>query len=187
MDDQNKNLILATALSFLVILVWFLLFPPEETVVDQTTTTTGVTSTATTDPTTGENLALTPPAASDPSGTAAPADSAAVTVANVARLPIETAKLEGSVSLLGGRIDDLSLRDYNETLDEGSPIVRLLSPVGEPNAFYALYGWTPGGALTFDDVPGANTEWSVETGTTLSVGRPITLRWSNDAGLIFRR
>lgn len=187
MDDQNKNLILATALSFLVILVWFLLFPPEETVVDQTTTTSGVTSTATTDPTTGENLALTPPAASDPSGTAAPADSAAVTVANVARLPIETAKLEGSVSLLGGRIDDLSLRDYNETLDEGSPIVRLLSPVGEPNAFYALYGWTPGGALTFDDVPGANTEWSVETGTTLSVGRPITLRWSNDAGLIFRR
>ncbi len=187
MDDQNKNLILATALSFLVILVWFLLFPPEETVVDQTTTTSGVTSTATTDPTTGENLALTPPAASDPSGTAAPADSAAVTVANVARLPIETAKLEGSVSLLGGRIDDLSLRDYNETLDEGSPIVRLLSPVGEPNAFYALYGWTPGGALTFDDVPGANTEWSVETGTTLSVDRPITLRWSNDAGLIFRR
>ena len=30
MDDQNKNLILATALSFLVILVWFLLFPPPE-------------------------------------------------------------------------------------------------------------------------------------------------------------
>jgi YidC/Oxa1 family membrane protein insertase len=28
MDDQNKNLILATVLSFLVILVWFVLFPP---------------------------------------------------------------------------------------------------------------------------------------------------------------
>ena len=28
MNDQNKNLILATALSFIVILVWFLLFPP---------------------------------------------------------------------------------------------------------------------------------------------------------------
>lgn len=187
MDDQNKNLILATALSFLVILVWFLLFPPEETVVDPTATTSGVTSTATTDPTTGANLALTPPAASDPAATAAPAGSAEATVADVARLPIETAKLEGSVSLLGGRIDDLSLRDYNETLDEGSPIVRLLSPVGEPDAFYALYGWTPGGTLTFDDVPGANTEWSVESGNTLSVGRPITLRWSNDAGLIFRR
>jgi len=32
MDEQNKNLILATALSFLVILVWFFLFPPEEPV-----------------------------------------------------------------------------------------------------------------------------------------------------------
>ena len=30
MDDQNKNLILATALSFLVILVWFVVFPPPE-------------------------------------------------------------------------------------------------------------------------------------------------------------
>ena len=30
MDDQSKNLILATALSFLVILAWFFLFPPEE-------------------------------------------------------------------------------------------------------------------------------------------------------------
>lgn len=27
MDDQNRNLILATVLSFAVILVWFVLFP----------------------------------------------------------------------------------------------------------------------------------------------------------------
>ena len=31
MDEQNKNLILATVLSFVVILGWFLLFPPPET------------------------------------------------------------------------------------------------------------------------------------------------------------
>ena len=30
MDDQNRNLILATALSFAVIMVWFLVFPPPE-------------------------------------------------------------------------------------------------------------------------------------------------------------
>ena len=35
MDDQNKNLILATALSFLVILIWFALFPPPATVPDE--------------------------------------------------------------------------------------------------------------------------------------------------------
>ena len=31
MDDQNKNLIFATVLSFIVILGWFVLFPPPET------------------------------------------------------------------------------------------------------------------------------------------------------------
>ncbi len=29
MDDQNKNLLLATALSFLVLIIWMFLFPPE--------------------------------------------------------------------------------------------------------------------------------------------------------------
>ena len=29
MDDQNKNLLLATGLSFLVLIGWMLLFPPE--------------------------------------------------------------------------------------------------------------------------------------------------------------
>jgi len=32
MDDQNKNLLLASGLSFLVIILWFFLFPPEDPV-----------------------------------------------------------------------------------------------------------------------------------------------------------
>ena len=154
MDEQNKNLILATALSFLVILVWFLLFPPEEPVTEPTVTTTqsGAPAGSATDSTTGADLALTPPAALDSVPVdVAPADATAP-AATMARLRIETEKLEGSISLLGGRIDDLSLRDYNETIEEDSPIVRLLSPVGTRNAYYALHGWTPGGALGFDDV-----------------------------------
>ncbi|NQZ72203.1 MAG: membrane protein insertase YidC [Dinoroseobacter sp.] len=186
MDDQNKNLILATALSFLVILVWFLLFPPEQPEVTEATTQSGV-STPATDQTTGAELAVTPPAASEATATTSTTTDTVSAVEDVARLPIETPKLEGSISLLGGRIDDLSLRDYNETLAEDSPIVRLLSPVGSVNAYYALYGWTPGGTLTFDDVPGANTEWRVESGETLGVGSPVTLRWDNSSGLIFRR
>lgn len=186
MDDQNKNLILATALSFLVILVWFLLFPPEQPEVTEATTQSGV-STPATDQTTGAELAVTPPAASEATATTSTATDTVSAVEDVARLPIETPKLEGSISLLGGRIDDLSLRDYNETLAEDSPIVRLLSPVGSVNAYYALYGWTPGGNLTFDDVPGANTEWRIETGEILGVGSPVTLRWDNSSGLIFRR
>src|SRR6056297_3079118 len=34
MDDQNKNLLIATALSFAVILGWFVLFPPPDPALD---------------------------------------------------------------------------------------------------------------------------------------------------------
>ncbi len=40
MDDNNKNLLLATGLSFMVIFVWFILFPPEKTEVQPETTET---------------------------------------------------------------------------------------------------------------------------------------------------
>ncbi|NCO17271.1 MAG: membrane protein insertase YidC, partial [Alphaproteobacteria bacterium] len=172
MDDQNKNLILATALSFLVILVWFVLFPPQDPVVNPTAPTAVTTLEA-----------VVPPAASD----VAAATEAAAAVPEAPRLMIDTAELQGSISLLGGRIDDLSLKSYRETLAADSPIVRLLSPVGQPNAYYALYGWAPGGDLTFEDVPGANTEWTLAAGATLTTGQPVTLHWDNGKGLIFTR
>ncbi|MCU0900005.1 MAG: membrane protein insertase YidC [Cypionkella sp.] len=173
MDDQNKNLILATVLSFLVIMVWFVLFPPPEPVVDPNapavTATQGVAPPAATEP-----------AATSDAGTAAP-------TAEAPRLTIDTPELTGSVSLLGGRIDDLQLKSYKQTLDEGSDIVRLLAPVGQSNAYYALFGWGPAGSLNFEDVPGANTEWMPAGGGTLSPGQPVTLRWDNGKGLLFTR
>ncbi len=173
MDDQNKNLILATALSFLVILVWFVLFPPPEPIATAPAPAT----------VTAESEALTPPAATaDMAGTPAPA-----ATPEAVRIPIETPRIEGSILLTGGRIDDIKLRDYQVTLDPKSDLVRLLSPVGETGAYYALFGWAPGGTLGFEDVPGANTEWEVAEGDTLSPGRPVTLRWDNGAGLIFTR
>ena len=172
MDDQNKNLILATGLSFLVILVWFFLFPPPEPVVD-TNAPAAVTATDGT----------TAPAAN--TGVATP--EAATAVPDAPRLSIDTPRLVGSISMLGGRIDDLSLKTYRETVDATSPTVRLLSPVGEPGAYYALFGWIPGGTLAFEDVPGAKTEWTLASGGTLAPDQPVKLRWDNGKGLIFTR
>ena len=182
MDDQNKNLILATALSFLVILGWFLFFPPPET------------ETADAPPT--EQVSQTAPEASVPTaapgaeaGSAATGQGAAVqeTVADAPRVAIDTPRLTGSISLLGGRIDDLSLKDYRETVAPESPIVKMLKPVGDAGAYYALYGWAPGAGLTLDDVPGANTEWRLAAGDVLGVDTPVTLTWDNGKGLTFRR
>ena len=116
MDDQNKNLILATALSFLVILVWFLLFPPQDQVPP------------TTDPAASESVVQSGDAvrASDAGGTNAQiAPVAENTDAEARRLPIESASLSGQISLQGGRIDQLSLNDYRESLEPGSDKVHL--------------------------------------------------------------
>jgi YidC/Oxa1 family membrane protein insertase len=173
MDDQNKNLLLATGLSFVVILVWFILFPPPE-------------PTAPPPAPVAETIAEAPvpPAAVD--GAAASAAPSVVTE-ETPRLTVSTPRLEGTISLIGGRIDDLKLKDYRVTIDPESDLVRLLNPVGQTGAYYALYGWAPGGALAFEDVPGPNTEWSLQSGGTLSPGQPVTLRWDNGKGLTFLR
>ncbi|MDJ0822649.1 MAG: membrane protein insertase YidC [Paracoccaceae bacterium] len=181
MDDQNKNLLLATALSFLVILTWFILFPPPEPTPEELGTTADAVPQASTE----GGVATAPSAA--PGTTPATNDTATEAVAEAPRLPIETDRVVGSISLTGGRIDDLSLKDYRVTLDEGAEIVQMLDPVGTENAYYALYGWAPGAGLTLDDVPGANTPWAVETGETLSTDSPVTLVWQSPAGLTFRR
>ncbi|SHG85151.1 membrane protein insertase YidC [Marivita hallyeonensis] len=178
MDDQNKNLLIATALSFAVILVWFVLFPPPEPTVAPETALPPASEA------TSPAIATTPDAAP---GTTTTAQSAPPEIATAPRVPIATDRLQGSISLAGGRIDDLSLKDYRETLDPDADIVHLLEPVGTENPHYALFGWAPGSGLGLDDVPSVMTPWTVESGETLTTETPVVLRWDSPAGLTFRR
>ncbi|MEP5633559.1 MAG: membrane protein insertase YidC [Tateyamaria sp.] len=181
MDDQNKNLILATALSFIVILVWFVLFPPVEPDTALDVTPPPASSTQSGD-------AIVPAPASDGTTiTAAPSDDATAETADAPRIDIDTDRISGSISLAGGRIDDLRLKDYRDTIEPGSDIVTMLAPVGSPDAYYALHGWAPGSGLGADAVPTPNTLWQLVEGETLSTNSPITLEWDNGAGQVFRR
>lgn len=173
-EQNNKNLILAMVLSAVVMIVWFIFFPPPEAPADQPTPTSAeVSATATT------------PAVA--TGESAAAPSATAEVAEAPRLRIDTPTLSGTISLAGARIDDLSLKTYRETLDPASPEVRLLSPVGQENPYYALMGWAPGAGTAAADLPDARTEWTVASGDGLSPGKPVVLTWSNGKGLTFRR
>ena len=174
MDDQNKNLILATVLSFAVILAWTTLFPPEDLPVDPVVETTQTEADATlpaADPVA--------PAATTPTATPE-------TVTEAPRVAIETPELSGSISLLGGRIDDLALTNYRETIDPDAAIVRLLKPVGEPGAYFASFGWTATDGIDATAVPGPETLWALESGSTLTPDSSVTLSWDNSAGQIFR-
>ena len=178
MDDQNKNLILASALSFIVILVWFVLFPPPEPTPTDPNAVVSAEGQAVLPTVTDEATASTGAATSEP---------AANPIADAPRIAIETDRLKGSISMLGGRIDELALKDYRVSIDDGAPIVDLLAPTDSNAPYYALYGWAPGAGLAFEQVPGPNTIWTPTSDAALSVGAPITLTWDNDAGLQFTR
>jgi len=102
------------------------------------------------------------------------------------RIPIETPSIKGSIALKGGRIDDISLARYHETVDPNSPAIVLLSPAGSPHPFYAEFGWV-GGAGADVKAPGPDTVWQREGAGPLAPGQPITLAYDNGEGLKFRR
>ena len=182
MDDQNKNLIIATALSFVVILVWFVLFPPPEA--DTPIDGASIFQTAPADGTLVTPSADVPAAAVTETASAATTPSA---LENAPRVAIETPRVSGSLSLLGGRIDQLSLVDYKTSLDADATIVEILFPATEPNAQYALHGWAAAAGVDPTAVPGPNTQWELAKGETLGVETPVTLRWDNGAGLVFSK
>jgi YidC/Oxa1 family membrane protein insertase len=117
----------------------------------------------------------------------APAATAAETVTQVLaaspRVAIDTPSLGGSIDLKGGKIDDIILKDYRETIDPKSPNIRLFSPPGAPDAYWAETGFvSAGGAKT----PNLDTVWTADV-KTLTPTQPVTLTWDNGAGLMFKR
>lgn len=104
---------------------------------------------------------------------------------DVPRLTINAPRVRGSVSLLGGRIDDLMLIDYRETIAPNSPVVRLLEPRSDDQPYYVQYGWSAAAGSKVK-VPDNDTVWT-PSGETLSPGHPVTLSWDNGEGLTFEQ
>ncbi len=194
MKDDNKNVYVAIALSILVIIGWnyFYGWPQMEK------TRQAQTQTATT-PQPGAAPAGAPPsapgaptsatAAATPPGTPGAQTEAALTreaaLKTSPRVPIDTRNIAGSINLMGGRIDDVSLKAYHQTVNPGSPIIELLSPSGSPQPFYAELGFVPQPGETVA-LPGHDTLWTAD-GDTLTAEKPLALTWDNGAGLVFKR
>lgn len=101
-----------------------------------------------------------------------------------ARIAIENDALIGTLSLTGGRLDDISLKEYYVTIEQ-TENVHLLSPNQTENPRFIDYGWTSTNAALA--VPGSKTPWTVVGGSKLTKDTPITLSWDNGSGLRFER
>ncbi|NGN43145.1 membrane protein insertase YidC [Mesorhizobium sp. CGMCC 1.15528] len=107
------------------------------------------------------------------------------TVGSSQRVKIDTPSLAGSINLTGARIDDLLLKDYHVTVDKTSPEIDLLNPAALPNGYYAEIGFV--GSEATGAVPGPDTVWTADAGATLTPTTPVTLTYTNDKSLTFKR
>jgi YidC/Oxa1 family membrane protein insertase len=193
--DQT-NLMVAVALSILVLIAWQYFFArpqiQQEQARQEFNRELEAQRSGTSKPESPPNVANAPvatPSAGVP-GAATQPSAAPLTrqeaLASSPRLKVATPSLEGSIALRSGRIDDLVLSKYRETVDPNSPKVTLLSPVGAPDPYFAEFGWVAQSG-TPTKVPDRDSLWSIENGSVLTPDTPVTLTWDNGQGLIFHR
>ena len=157
--NDSKNLILAVALSVLVLLGWTWAankyFP------------TANPPSAKVEAGKSQPLPQAPPTAA-----AAPKSLKTVSAALAVnpRVAIRTPSLQGSINLKGAQIDDLLLVNEKQTLAKDSPPVRLLSPLGAADAYIAEFGWSAVGS----QAPTLDTMWTADSGELIP-GHPVTL------------
>ncbi|HEV7982661.1 MAG TPA: membrane protein insertase YidC, partial [Xanthobacteraceae bacterium] len=191
MNDQ-KNTILAIVLSAIVLIGWqyFIGMPQmerqrQEALLRQQQAQQAKPPQAAPSPAAPAGAAPRPPGQADVT-TPAEQKSREAALGASERIPIETPSVKGSIALKGGRLDDISLSRYHETVDPNSPAIVLLSPSGSPHPFYAEFGWV-GGAGANVKAPGPDTVWQREGAGPLTPERPIALVYDNGEGLKFRR
>ncbi|WBO23598.1 membrane protein insertase YidC [Sphingomonas abietis] len=164
--NEQRNMITALVLSALVLLGWALLsdkfFPTANKPATQIVN--------------GKTVPLTPPAVAAANAPAQVQDRNKV-LAQTPRVKILTPKLAGSIDLKGAQIDDLTLTTQRDTIAKDSPPVRLFSPQGTKDAYFAGFGWSGQNVA----LPDANTLWTA-TGDVLAPGKPVTLTWNNQQG-----
>ena len=100
------------------------------------------------------------------------------------RVEFENQNIKGSISLLGGTIDDLFFKNYTETL-EGKNKITLLNPKKFGEGYFVETGWVSSSKNI--DLPNSNTIWKVEGNNKLTPSEPITLVWDNNQGISFKK
>jgi YidC/Oxa1 family membrane protein insertase len=186
MKNDTRNMILAIALSIVVLFGWqyFVAGPAAERAAKQAQITQQQQA---------QQQAAAKAEATSPAAAVAPTAennktfaTRAEAIAATPRFKIDTPALTGSINLAGARLDDLELKQYHVDVSKESPIVTLLTPATAPDSYFVEEGWVANGAGA--KLPDADTVWTVDGGVkALTPTTPVTLSWDNGQGLVFHR
>ena len=170
---DSKNVLLAVILSTAVIVIWSVMFPPPE-----------IENTTSEDTTIVEKNESKPKAPKikikEPDKKITRQDA----IKQSDRINISNEKIFGTISLNGALIDDVTLKNYKETLNKDSKQVVILNPKKSENGYFLETGWATSENVK---VPNHNSKWRVIGNNTLAPKQPVTIQWNNNEGLIFKK
>ena len=98
------------------------------------------------------------------------------------RVIFENDKIRGSISLIGSSIDDLTFKNYTNTLN-GDDNVILLNPKQSDNGYYVETGWATTSKNI--DLPNSKSLWSIDGSNKLTPNSPVILSWTNSQNIKF--
>ncbi len=98
------------------------------------------------------------------------------------RVNFENNNIQGSISLRGAVIDDLTFKKYNTDLENSKNVI-LLNPRNVEDGYFVESGF-----VTSDkniEIPNSESLWSTGNNNKLSEKNPIELSWTNNQGITF--
>ena len=99
------------------------------------------------------------------------------------RITFNSKRLSGTINLIGATMDDLSLKDYFETINKENKI-KILNPVSSVSPYFLRIGWaSPDKSIK---LPNKDSKWQ-SLKKSYSENEKIELEWNNGEGLTFFR
>ena len=99
------------------------------------------------------------------------------------RISFNSKRLSGTINLIGATLDDLSLKDYFESISKEKKI-NILNPVSSVSPYFLRIGWaSPDKSVK---LPNKNSKWK-SVKKNYNENEKIQLEWNNNEGLTFYR
>ena len=187
--DNNKNLLLATTLSVIIMIswAWFYEKPRMEKIsmqnnLQEKPSTTQLESNNKTDSTPNSSTGLNKISEEEKTPISLKTRQEIIENENNERIKISSNSLHGSINLKGARFDDLTLAKYFVKIDKKEEVV-LFSPAQSKDRYFVDFGFASSNLNL--ELPKNDTLWQADS-NNLTPENPVTLSWTNSQNIEFK-
>lgn len=187
--DNNKNLLLATTLSVIIMIswAWFYEKPRMEKIsmqnnLPEKTSSTQLESNNKTDSTANSSASLNKISDEEKTPVSLKTRQEIIEKENNERIKISSNSLHGSINLRGARFDDLTLAKYFVKIDKKEEVV-LFSPAQTKDRYFVDFGFASSNLNL--ELPKNDTLWQADS-NNLTPENPVTLSWTNSQNIEFK-